>query len=136
MDVVAEQINEADTDVERINVIETFLVSRLTKGPLDELILLAVNLIKQSKGNIKIELLAKKLNISQGQFEKRFRKVVGASPKKFSSIVRLSNILNARPTANKLTELAIDSGYFDQAHFIKDFKSFTGLTPEQYFKEK
>lgn len=136
MDVVTEQINEADSDTERINAVENFLISRLNNKASDELVSLAVNLIKQSQGNIKITALIEKLNISQSQFEKRFRKVVGASPKKFASIVRLDTILNANPKSNKLTGLAFDSGYFDQAHFIKDFKSFTGQTPEQYFKEK
>lgn len=135
MDVLTEQINEADADAERINVVERFLISRLNNKVPDELVTLAVSLIKQAQGNVKITTLAERLNISQSQFEKRFRKVVGASPKKFASIVRLGAILTAAPKSNQLTGLAIDSGYFDQAHFIKDFKSFTGQTPEQYFKK-
>jgi AraC-like DNA-binding protein len=136
MDVVTEQLNEADSDKERINVIEDFLISRLNNKIPDELVNLSVSLIKQSKGNIKITTLTEKLNISQSQFEKRFRKIVGTSPKKFASIVRFRAIFHATPITNDLTALALDSGYFDQAHFIKDFKSFTGQTPEQYFKGK
>jgi methylphosphotriester-DNA--protein-cysteine methyltransferase len=99
----------------------------------DELVNLAVSLIKQAAGNIKITSLAEQLHISQAQFEKRFRKKVGASPKKFASIVRLRNVLNMNPGKNNLLRAGLDAGYFDQAHFIKDFKSFTGQTPEQYF---
>lgn len=135
MDLVLEQINESDSDIKKINAVERFLVSRLNKIP-DELVSVAVNLIKQSHGNVKITTLTESLNISQSQFEKRFRKVVGATPKKFASIVRLNALLDANPKVNKLTQLAFDTGYFDQAHFIKDFKSFTGQTPEQYFKQK
>ncbi len=136
MDVVAEQLNEAKTDIERINHVEKFLIARINHKANDELVNLAVTFIKQHAGNIKITTLVEKLNISQSQFEKRFRKMVGASPKKFASIVRLKHILNTSSKRNSLTELGLDAGYFDQAHFIKDFKSFTGETPEQFLKKK
>lgn len=136
MDVVTDQLNEATTDMERINLVEKFLISRINYKAHDELVNLAVAFIKQQAGNIKIITLAEKLNISQSQFEKRFRKMVGASPKKFASIVRLRHILTASSPGNSLTELGLDAGYFDQAHFIKDFKSFTGETPEQFLKKK
>ncbi len=136
MDVVVDQLHEAKTDIERINIIEAFLISRINVKANDDLITLAVTLIKQHAGNVKIAALANKLNISQSQFEKRFRKIVGASPKKFASIVRLNYILNASAKGNTLTEIGLDAGYFDQAHFIKDFKSFTGETPDQFLKNK
>jgi AraC-like DNA-binding protein len=133
MDVVTEQLAEAKDDTERISVVEKFLLSRMKNKGADELVNLAVSLIKQAAGNIKITSLAEQLHISQAQFEKRFRKKVGASPKKFASIVRLRNVLNMNPGKNNLLRAGLDAGYFDQAHFIKDFKSFTGQTPEQYF---
>jgi AraC-like DNA-binding protein len=136
MDVIADQLNEAKTDIERINLIEEFLIARINHKANDELVNLAVSFIIQQAGNIKITALTEKFNISQSQFEKRFRKVVGASPKKFASIVRLKHILNTSANASNLTELGLDAGYFDQAHFIKDFKSFTGETPQQFFKER
>jgi AraC-like DNA-binding protein len=136
MDMIVEKLCEASDDLKRIAVIEKFLISRLNYKANDELVTLAVSIIKQNAGNIKMLDLAKKLNISQSQFEKRFRKVVGSSPKKFSSIIRLNSITTASPKKNGLFDLAIDAGYFDQAHFIKDFKSFTGQTPEQFFKKK
>jgi AraC-like DNA-binding protein len=136
MDVIAEQLNEAITDFERISIVEKFLISRINHKATDALVNVAVALIKQHAGNIKMTALAEKLNISQSQFEKRFRKLVGASPKKFASIVRLKHILNTSSKGSNLTELGLDAGYFDQAHFIKDFKSFTGETPEQFLKKK
>jgi len=136
MDVIAEQLNEAITDFERISIVEKFLISRINHKTTDALVNVAVALIKQHAGNIKMTALAEKLNISQSQFEKRFRKLVGASPKKFASIVRLKHILNTSSKGSNLTELGLDAGYFDQAHFIKDFKSFTGETPEQFLKKK
>lgn len=102
----------------------------------DELIVSATGLIKQHAGNIKITVLTKKLNISQAQLEKRFRRIVGASPKKYASIVRFRHVMSLAETATSMTSLGLEAGYFDQAHFIKDFKSLTGATPNRFFKSK
>lgn len=136
MDVVVLQLNEAKTNEERINVVERFLIARVQAVVKDELVNAAVNIIKQHAGTLKVTALAEKLYISQSRLEKRFRAVVGASPKKFSSIVRLNHLANTSPQKNKLTSLGLDAGYYDQAHFIKDFKSFTGQTPEEFFSGK
>jgi AraC-like DNA-binding protein len=92
----------------------------------------AVNLIYQSKGTIKIKELSETLFISQSPFEKRFRKLVGTTPKKFASIVRFNTVLNNLNSAKSLTEICYENNFFDQAHFIKNFKQYTGDTPEQF----
>ena len=136
MDVVTEQLNEAATDAERVAVVENFLTAHLKNHEADEVVNAAVALIKQHRGNIKISELAHRLFISQGRLEKRFRKMVGASPKKFASIVRMRSIADAGISPGNLMQRGLESGFFDQAHFIKDFKSFTGQTPEQFFRSK
>ena len=133
---VIQQLKEANTDRVRIKVIESFLLINLTKKDGQELITITVEIIKKHACDIKIMVLAEQLYISQSQLEKRFRKIVGASPKKFASIVRLTNVLDSAPNCDSMTKLGLQAGYFDQAHFIKDFKSFTGITPERYFKRK
>jgi len=136
VDSTITQLTKAKTDTARLKVIENFLISRLNRKVKNEPIGIAINLIKQGAGNIKITLLAEKLKMSQCQFEKRFRKIVGASPKKFSSIVRLTKLINAAPNDYNMTQLGLEAGFSDQAHFIKAFKLYTGITPKQYFKEK
>lgn len=131
MDIVCEQLHGSTNDLERLAVVEKFLLSRL-KPNQDLLILNAVRLIQQHAGQIKIKQLAELLNISQSQLEKRFRKTVGCPPKKFASITRLRTLLYSQNAAS-LTQRGLDAGYFDQAHFIKDFKSFTGQNPEDFF---
>jgi AraC-like DNA-binding protein len=91
-----------------------------------------VKLIYQSKGTIRIKELNDRLFISQSPFEKRFRKVVGTSPKKFASIVRFNAVFNNLNTTKSLAQLCYENNFFDQAHFIKDFKQFTGETPENF----
>ena len=62
--------------------------------------------------------------------------MVGASPKKFTSIVRFRNIIQDYHPKAPLSALGFEAGYYDQAHFIKAFKCFTGETPEMFFGKK
>lgn len=132
---VIRQLRRARNDAERLTIIDLFFFGRMRQKAGDELINLAVEMIKKDAGNTKITSLAKRLHISLSQLEKRFRKTVGSSPKKFASIVRFRNIIDLASDRKNMTEIGLDAGYFDQAHFIKDFKSFTGITPEEYFRK-
>ena len=129
---VEEKLAFATTDKQRIKIVEQFLLSQLKDIETDKLIVEAVKLIYQSNGTIRIKELNEKLFISQSPFEKRFRKVVGTTAKKFASIVRFNAVLDNLNNAKSLTELCYENNFFDQAHFIKDFKQFTGDTPENF----
>ncbi len=129
---VEEKLTIATTDKLRIKIVEQFLVSQLKDIQTDKLIVEAVKLIYQSNGTIRIKELNEKLFISQSPFEKRFRKVVGTTAKKFASIVRFNTVLDNLNDSKSLTEICYENNFFDQAHFIKDFKQFTGDTPENF----
>jgi AraC-like DNA-binding protein len=129
---VEEKLAIDSTDKQRIKIVEHFLLTQLKDIQGDKLIIEAVKLIYQSKGTIRVKELNEKLFISQSPFEKRFRKVVGTSPKKFTSIIRFNSVLDNLNETKSLTEICYENNFFDQAHFIKDFKNFTGQTPEQY----
>lgn len=127
-----EKLAATSTDKQRINIVEQFLLSQLKDIQTDKLIVEAVKLIYQSKGTIRVKELNDKLFISQSPFEKRFRKVVGITPKKFASIIRFNTVLGNLNETKSLTEICYENNFFDQAHFIKDFKQFTGDTPENF----
>ncbi|MBS1647895.1 MAG: helix-turn-helix domain-containing protein [Bacteroidetes bacterium] len=129
---VEEKLTIATTDKQRIKIVEQFLLSQLKDIETDKLIVEAVKLIYQSNGTIRIKELNEKLFISQSPFEKRFRKVVGTTAKKFASIVRFNTVLDNLNDSKTLTEICYENNFFDQAHFIKDFKQFTGDTPENF----
>ena len=129
---VEEKLTFAATDKQRIKIIEQFLVSQLKDIQTDKLIVEAVKLIYQTNGTIRIKELNQKLFISQSPFEKRFRKVVGTTAKKFASIFRFNAVLDNLNHTKSLTEICYENNFFDQAHFIKDFKQFTGDTPENF----
>src|SRR5262249_3837965 len=134
LDAVAEQLSGATHHSKRISIVEQFLLSELHESRSDRLILHAVQQIRAANGNIRIKDLATTLAISQDAFEKRFDRSIGASPKQFARIVRLRYVINSYPQAKNLTDAALGAGYFDQAHFIKDFTAFAGTTPKDFFR--
>lgn len=121
---------------DRIDLIEQFLCNRLRTANRDLLIDDAARRIREANGNLKIRELCGVLYISESQFEKRFRRAVGISAKKYASLVRIDALLNDSRTDNNITDKAYEAGYFDQAHFIRDFKAYTGYTPLRFFKRK
>ena len=129
-----EELAAAENTHQRIGIIERFLLSELKNTQPDLLVCEAIQQIRLSKGDIKIKELLSGLPISRDPFEKRFRKITGTSPKHFAAIVRLKNLIENYSGAVSLTEAAYSAGYYDQAHFIKDFRSFTGQTPLDFFK--
>jgi AraC-like DNA-binding protein len=131
---IEERLAEAADSMQRIAIVEQFLVAELKRYQSDLLVMDSIQKIKSANGNIRIKELVKELHVSQDPFEKRFRKIIGISPKKFSVIVRLKTLIGQHTNAQSMTRLAYDAGYFDQSHFIKDFKTFTGQTPLDYFK--
>jgi AraC-like DNA-binding protein len=129
---IEEKLSVAATDAQRIKIVEQFLLAQLKDIQSDKLIVEAVKLIYKSNGTIRIKELNAKLFISQSPFEKRFRKVVGTTPKKFATIVRFNAVLKNLNEIKSLTEICFENNFFDQAHFIKDFRQFTGDTPEHF----
>ena len=131
---IEERLSDARNNLQRISIVERFLESKLRDFRRDLLVLGAVQKIKSANGTVKIKDLTTEFYISRDSFEKRFRRIVGTSPKHFAAIVRLRNLINNRSPAESFTDAALAAGFFDQAHFIKDFKSFTGQTPQVFFK--
>lgn len=103
----------------------------------DSCLRFAVEQIKHTKGEISLRKLHDYLNVTERTFERRFEQHVGISAKLFARICRFQAVLSHLNGNNysKLSDIALDSGYFDQAHFIKSFKEFAGVTPLEYTKK-
>lgn len=128
---------ESKTATEKINTVEEFLLKKLDAAAIDRVVQSTIDTILTANGQISIGELSKQTNINRRQLERKFSSAVGLSPKQLSKTVRLQAtlklLLNKEYTT--LTELAHESEYYDQAHFIKDFKEFTGLTPKEFYGE-
>lgn len=94
----------------------------------------AANHIVDSNGIIVVDDLMNQLFLSRRQFERKFLSKVGLSPKYYARIRRISYIchLMAGKRQTNWPRLLHSCGYYDQAHFIKDFKTFLGRTPSDY----
>lgn len=129
---VEEQLPAAGNGQRRVRIVEQILLGQLKDIQADRLVVEAVKRIYESRGTIRIGELSEQLFISKSPFEKRFRKTVGTTPKKFASIVRFHALLSDMDRFRSLTELCYEHHFFDQAHFIKTFRRFTGDTPDAF----
>lgn len=130
-----EKICMAKSGGERINILASYLKNKILGKEMvkDKSILDALFEIRKLKGNINITEFIDHYFLSQKQFERKFLGYSGFTPKLYARIVRFENSVADYPKFSSLTELAYASGYYDQAHFIHDFKKFAGFSPRQFF---
>lgn len=133
---IEHKILMASSTTERIERIEAFLSGRLTDaGTIDRIVKLAVETIFTANGQLSIGELSKQTAIGRRQLERKFSSAIGLSPKQLSKILRLQAALKMLldKKFTHLTALAYENEYYDQAHFIKDFKELTGATPKAFY---
>jgi len=131
-------ILHSSSNRERIDLIEGFLLAKLeSQGTIDNITRACVETILKTQGQLGVTELADRLNIHRRNMERKFETAVGMSPKQLSRVVRLQSALKLleQQKYSNLTSLAYESGYYDQAHFIRDFKEFTGISPKSFFAD-
>ena len=126
-----------DTD-KRIKIIEDFMLDILKdQAAIDNIVKSTIDALFSTRGSTSINSILKDELYKRRQLERKFFKQVGMSPKQLGKVIRLQTalkmLLNHR--SGNLTKIAYESDYYDQAHFIKDFKKFTGTTPKQFLKD-
>ncbi len=120
------------------SVVQGFLLDRLAEHYKDDVALdEAVKLIRSTGGQLSVEEVGERVGLSRKQLERKFVATVGTTPKTFARISRFLNICHHldRYRGSTLTRLAHECGYFDQAHFIREFNTFTGFTPKAFFEK-
>lgn len=129
------EIIQAHDVRQRITIIERFLQDRLLQPSMvDSIVTSTIDALLSSKGSTSIhKILAGDLS-KRRQLERKFVKQIGISPKQLAKVIRLQSALSLLLNDEKenLTSIAYQSEYYDQAHFIKDFKEFTGLSPKEF----
>ncbi len=132
-----EQLQEAGSFDAIKEVVEQFLLGKLKKlkpaMPFDS----AMLELMRRNGNIAIEQIASLSCLSLRQFERVCKTRIGFPPKLFARLVRFSKAYRLRESRPKMTwtHIAYECGYFDQMHFIRDFKEFAGVAPGVLEKE-
>jgi AraC-like DNA-binding protein len=126
------------SDTLSIQLIETFLMEKLLINKLDiEQSKKASQLLYLYKGNLRIDQLAVSLNMTKRTLERKFETTTGLTPKTMAKVFRFNKVKNELmldPYTN-LTSLAYQYNYFDQSHFIHEFKQITGHSPSSFSKE-
>lgn len=97
----------------------------------------AVRAIQKAHGQVSVSALMRHSGVSARQLERRFREGVGLTPKLLARILRFQHAyqLAAETCTINWPALALRCGYYDQAHFIRDFRAFSGATPTETFAQ-
>lgn len=95
---------------------------------------LCIASIYQNKGSVSVNELVATADISVRHFSRVFKEIVGVPPKYFCKVVQLNWVFEAinNKDESRVLKLALDSGYYDQSHFIRDFKKLIGDSPERF----
>lgn len=109
--------------------LKSFVTIPFAQHPVD----MAVDQIINSRGKTDVQMLCNLLSISERHLERIFREYVGLPPKFYARIIRFSNIFHLVNSKDPgWSDLVYDSGFYDQSHFIRNFKAFTGEEPTSY----
>ena len=132
------QLLEAKNEQVRLTLLTHFLASKLRQATTsDRLIEESLRIIHNNVGRATVKYLLECLNISERQFEKRFSQTVGLSPQFYIRVKRFTEAIRLMKTGHyeRLTDVAHALNFYDQSHFVKDIKAFSGITPRSLFQK-
>jgi transcriptional regulator GlxA family with amidase domain len=129
--VLRERLLGTSTPEEKLTLLETVLLDHLTRSSPDDAIRLAARGLAEGSS---VSEVADRLGLLPRRLSRRFQEAVGLRPKRYARIRRLQRLLRSMNASGDVdwAELAVAHGYYDQAHFINEFREATGLTPTAY----
>jgi AraC-like DNA-binding protein len=132
-----EQVLEASAPEARFRILERFLLERLRRES-HPAVKYAIDTIGRSEGATSVAQIVARTGLSARRFIATFRDEVGLAPKVFCRLARFRRAIEVLRTANDVdwADLALDCGYFDQSHFIHDFRAFAGVSPSAYLRHR
>ena len=133
------RLRDTEQTAEKLKITEDFLMKCYEQNDREFSYLnRAAEIIRNSDSHLKIENLPDEVYISLRQLERVFKQKIGITPKRYMRISRLNEVHRKLEENQQLdfTKVAFDCGYSDQAHFIRDFKSFMGVKPTIFVKDR
>ena len=130
---IEERVGKAATDEERVDALQAFLLRHLEEHRSPDISGL-VRTLWRTPPPVRIDRIAESLGVGQRRLERTFETSLGMTPKHLTRLARFLRAcqrLRDAPDA-QLTGVAYDAGFYDQAHFIHEFRSFAGMTPGEF----
>lgn len=135
--VLTESMFNANSWQQRIQIVEEFLINELdhSRWSVDPVVNQLVHRIYRDRSRVNLGQFATDTRYSERHIRRKFTDIIGINPSIFTRIVRFREVfaMKKNHSETELLSLALDSGYHDQSHFIRDFKEFTGETPNRFF---
>jgi AraC-like DNA-binding protein len=122
---LAQRLADAPGPRARVDAVEQLLLTL----PFAQDRLVAHAMERLSGAAQSVARLASELGLSERQLERRFLQVVGITPKRFATLRRFERTLALAGSTPSLTQLALEAGYYDQSHFIREFRGYAGIAP-------
>lgn len=131
---VHEQLQHAQSYSEMVLIADRFITTLVHNARKSAHLVDSVSRAMMNNGNDSIDWLAKESCLSAKQFKRKFNERTGVNPKTYSRIIRFTKALNIKNAYSNLDwlRIAVESGYFDYQHLVKDYKDFTGQTPSEF----
>ena len=131
----ARELRQRIAEAESVDEARSLLLSSLAPPPTPTFLQRAIEFISRQNGIIDLEFVARQANLSPRQFRRRCLEETGLTPKHLCRILRFRNarLLAAASARPIWSDIALEAGYFDQSHLIRDFLEFTGQTPVSVF---
>ncbi|MEJ2617118.1 MAG: helix-turn-helix transcriptional regulator, partial [Ignavibacteriaceae bacterium] len=128
------KISKTDNIDKQILLIENLLLSRISEAKIPNLYLeKSIDLIERNHGIIHIQNIVEQVEVCERQLNRKFKEVVGISPKKFSKILQLHYLIYLiQRKKYPIQEIVFKGFFYDRPHFTHTFKELTGMTPGEF----
>ena len=136
--LLREELLAAESVQRMFAILERILLARLRPATLAPAVAFAARCLGGRNPDLRVRDVADRVGMTSRRFMDTFRDQTGLSPKAFQRVRRFQHVLNTlhprepRIWDGNFAALAADCGYYDQPHFIHDFRHFSGLTPGEY----
>ncbi len=137
---LVERIANTENNRKKLEHVEQFLTAQLKSVKIENNVPIenAQKIMLHNAGQIPISELANKTGTSVSRLERHFQRQTGLTPKVYSNILRFNHVFKLiRETDTiKWQDIIFRCGYYDQAHFIKEFTKYAGVTPRKFFQQQ
>ncbi|MHA7839329.1 MAG: helix-turn-helix domain-containing protein, partial [bacterium] len=132
------RIDPAASAKQTVGVLQSFFRSLAAGAPEVPQVEAIVRDIATARGNVSVSELARRHGLSTRAMRREFLEVVGIPPKHYAKIVQMNAVVGALQADDPqtLSSLAMEHGYFDQSHFIRDFKRLVGSSPSAFLRSR